>query len=695
MEKKNIKFYIIRLINILYKVYKLFCYKKKIIKLRKIITNYNYRYYILNNSDILDYQYDKLLIKLVKLENLYPYLKNKYSPTQLVGSKYKSFIFFKKKNHKIPMLSLNNVFSEYDLFKNFFSPIKKIIHKSNFCCELKFDGIAINLLYKNGYLVSAITRGDGFFGENITQNILQIKNIPHILKGKNLPKNLEIRGEIFITKKNFKILNQKQLNKTKLFSNTRSATLGILKLNKNINTKILNLLNFFSYGIGFIDKNFFLSQQEILKKLKHYGIPICNHTKIYSSYYKIINFYKYYKKNRHLLPYNIDGIVIKINNIKQQNIFGHTNRAPKWAIAYKFPSQEKLTLLKKVTFQIGRTGILTPIANFHTVNINGVNISFATLYNINEIKRLDLKIGDNIVIQRCGDVIPKITNVIINKHSIKKRKNILIPKICPSCNSILKKKKNNILYCTSELFCKSQLKAYLKHFISKNAINISFIGEKLIDKLVDKNLIKSSVDLLNLNIFTLSKVDYLGNKSIKKILKFLKKKQKITFSRFLFSLGIPEVGIVTSNIISFFFKTLEDFLNTNITKLQNITNIGKKTSLNILNYIKKKHNINIIQNLLKKIDIIYSKKISEKNFFYQKKIVITGKLKFITRHNLVNQLMILGAIINTNISKKTNILILGINPSSKLLKASKFNIKIINENKVISLLNKISNFEKY
>ncbi|QJC36757.1 NAD-dependent DNA ligase LigA [Enterobacteriaceae endosymbiont of Donacia vulgaris] len=695
MEKKNIKFHIIKLINILYKIYRLFYLRKKVIKLRKIINNYNYRYYILNNSNILDYQYDKLLTQLIKLEHLYPYLKNKNSPTQLVGAKVKSYILQKKKKHKIPMLSLNNVFNENNLFKKFFSPINKRINSSSFCCELKFDGIAINLLYKNGYLVSAITRGDGNIGENIIKNVLQIKNIPHILKGKNLPNILEVRGEIFITKKKFKLLNQKKLNQNKLFSNTRSATLGILKLNKNINKKIFNLLNFFSYGIGFTNKNFFLNQQEILKKLQYYGIPICKHTKVYSSYYEIINFYKYFKKKRYFLPYNIDGIVIKINNIKKQNIFGCTNHAPKWAIAYKFPSQEKLTSLKKVIFQIGRTGILTPIANFHTVNINGVNINFATLYNINEIKRLNLKIGDKIIIQRCGDVIPKVTNVVINEKCTRKRKNILIPKRCPSCNSILNKKKNNILYCTSELFCKAQLKAYLKHFISRNAMNISFIGEKLIDKLVDKNLIKNSVDLLNLNNFVLSKIENLGNKSIEKILKCLKKKHKVTFNRFLFSLGIPEVGIVTSNIISFFFKTLEDFLNTNLIKLQNITNIGEKTALNILNYIKKKHNINIIQNLLKKIDIIYTNNISKKNFFYQKKIVITGRFKFITRYNLVNQLRILGAIINNNISKKTNILILGIKPSSKLLKATKFNIKIINENKIIYLLNQISNFEKY
>ncbi|QJC37981.1 NAD-dependent DNA ligase LigA [Enterobacteriaceae endosymbiont of Donacia marginata] len=689
MEKKNLKFYIIKFINILYKIYKLFYYKKKIINLRKKILNYNYKYHVLNSSNILDYQYDKLFSKLEKLENLYPYLKNKYSPTKLVGARYKSLIFFKKIYHNIPMLSLNNVFHKNDLFKKFFLPINKIINKSNFCCELKFDGIAINLLYNNGILISAATRGDGFIGENIIKNILKIKNIPHVLKGENFPKILEIRGEIFITKKNFKKLNEQKFGKYKVFSNTRSAAYGILKINKCINKKIFNLLNFYGYGIGFTDKIIFLNQQEVLTKLECFGIPISKYTKVYYSYDKIINFYKYFKKNRNLLPYNIDGIVIKINNIKKQNILGYTNHAPKWAIAYKFPSQEKLTLLKKIIFQIGRTGVITPIANFNTVNINGVNINFATLYNINEIKRLNLKIGDYIVIQRCGDVIPKVTNVIINKKLLKKRISISIPKLCPSCNSILKKTLNNILYCTAGLSCKDQLKAYLKHFISRDVININFIGEKLINKLVDKNLIKNAIDLLNLNSNVLSQIDNLGNKSINKILQSLQDKQKVTFNKFLFSLGIPEMGIVTCYHISLFFKTLEKFLNTNLTELRSIKNIGKKTSLNIFNFINKQNNINIIKNLLKKIKIIYPKNILKKNYFYQKKITITGKFIFITRFNLVKKLIILGAIINNYISKKTDILILGTNTtSSKLLKATKLNIKMINENKIISLFQK-------
>ncbi|QJC33133.1 NAD-dependent DNA ligase LigA [Enterobacteriaceae endosymbiont of Donacia clavipes] len=681
---KNLKFYITKLINILYKIHKIFIYKKKILQLRKIIIEHNYRYYILNNSNILDYQYDNLILKLKKLEKLFPYLKNKYSPTQLVGVPM-PLIFLKKIRHKKPMLSLNNVFHIKDLLKKFLYPLKKLINKLNFCCELKFDGIAINLLYKNGFLIRASTRGNGLIGEDITKKIFQINNIPHFLKN-NFPNLLEVRGEIFITKKNFKILNQKIILKHKLFSNTRSAALGILKLNKKNNNKMLTLLSFFSYGIGFINKQKFLNQEEILNNLELYGFPVSKYRKICSSYLEIKKFYEIFKKKRNFLPYSIDGIVVKINDIKIQEIVGNTTNAPRWAIAYKFPSQEKKTLLKKIIFQIGRTGIITPVAKFNTVNITGVNINSATLYNINEIKKLNLQIGKTIIIQRCGDVIPKIIGIINEKNFFNNIENIIIPKNCPSCNSILIKKKNNILYCDKGLSCKSQLKAYLKHFISKEVINISFIGNKLIDKLVDGNLVKNIIDLLNLDNSTLKKVNNLGIKSINKILKNLQKKQQITFDKFLFSLNIPEVGIVTSYNLSQFFFTLDKFLNTNLIELNNIKGIGIKTSLNIFNFIKNKNNINIIQNLLKKINIIYSKKIIKKNYFYKKNISITGKFSFITRINFINKLKKLGAKINFDINKKTDILILGKNASSKLLKAHKLNIKILNEKKIIYLL---------
>ncbi|QJC32729.1 NAD-dependent DNA ligase LigA [Enterobacteriaceae endosymbiont of Donacia semicuprea] len=681
---KNFEFYITKLMDILYKIYKVFIYKKRILQLRKIIIKHNYRYYILNNSSILDYQYDNLILKLKKLEKLFPYLKNKYSPTKLVGVSA-PLIFLKKIHHKKPMLSLNNVFHTKDLIKKFLYPLKKLINKLNFCCELKFDGIAINLLYKNGFLIKASTRGNGFIGEDITEKIFQMNHIPHVLK-KKFPNLLEVRGEVFITKKNFKILNKKIVSKHKLFSNTRSATLGILKLNKKNNNKMLTLLSFFSYGIGFIDKQKFLNQEEILNNLKLYGFPVSNYRKICSSYLEIKKFYEIFKNKRNFLPYSIDGIVVKINDIKIQEIIGNTTNAPRWAIAYKFPSQEKKTLLKKIIFQIGRTGIITPVAKFNTVNITGVNINSATLYNVNEIKKLNLQIGKTVIIQRCGDVIPKIIGVINEKKIFNNTKNIIIPKNCPSCNSILIKKNNNILYCKKGLSCKDQLKAYLKHFISKEVMNICFIGNKLIDKLVDNNLVKNIIDLMNLDNSILKKVNNLGIKSINKILKNLQKKKQITFDKFLFSLNIPEVGKVTSYNLSQFFFTLDKFLNTNLIELNNITGIGIKTSLNIYNFIKNKNNINIIQNLLKKIDIIYFKKIIKKNYFYKKNISITGKFSFITRINFINKLKKLGAKINFNINKKTDILILGKNSSSKLLKAHKLNIKILNEKKIIYLL---------
>ncbi|QJC33534.1 NAD-dependent DNA ligase LigA [Enterobacteriaceae endosymbiont of Donacia provostii] len=688
MEEKNLKFYIHKLINVLYKISKIFFYKKKIIKLRKIINNYNYKYYILNNSDILDYQYDKLINKLKKLENLYPNLKNKYSPTQLVG--VDSLLLYPKIKHKMVMLSLNNVFNQHDLLKKFFFPIKKIINKCQLCCELKIDGIAVNLFYKNGILFSAATRGNGLIGENITKNILQIKDIPHTLKSKVFPKYLEVRGEIFISKNNFKILNQKKIIQSKIFSNTRSAAYGILKLTKNYNKNNLNLLNFLSYGIGFVSQPFFSNQKKILDYLQYIGIPISKYNKIFFSYQDVTNYYKYFLEYRNILPYNIDGIVIKINSIKQQNIIGYTNRAPKWAIAYKFPSQEKITLLKKITFQIGRTGILTPVAKFNTVNIGGVNINYATLYNINEIKKLDLNIGDTIIIQRCGDVIPKIINVIKKKKDFKKIKKIFIPKFCPSCNYILKIKKN-YLYCLKGLSCKSQLKAYLKHFISREAININFIGDKLIDKLVEQNLIKNVLDLLNLHQEILLKIKNLGTKSIQRILTSLKEKRNVTLNKFLFALSIPGIGKVTSYNISLYYKTLNNFLNTNIAQLYNIIGIGKKNAINILNFTTNQDNIFLIYQLLKKINIIYPKNNIKNNVFYQKQVSITGKFSFSKRKDIINKLIILGANINTNISKKTNILILGTNPGLKLSKAKNFNIKIFSEDQIINFFKKNKN----
>ncbi|QJC28457.1 NAD-dependent DNA ligase LigA [Enterobacteriaceae endosymbiont of Plateumaris consimilis] len=667
-------------------------FKKKIINLCNKIKYHNYKYHVLHEPEIPDHEYDKLLYKLEQLENLFPYLITNNSPTQLVGGIFLQD--FKKINHMIPMLSLNNVFNKDDLFLKFFKPIKNYFNEdiNCFCCELKFDGIAVNLLYKNGQLIQASTRGNGIIGENITDNILYIHDIPHKLQGNNLPSILEVRGEMFMTKKNLKILNKKNILNKK-FSNTRSAVVSALFL-KNIYNNINNkLLNFFSYGIGFIkSKKKLYSQLETLKKLKKFGLPTSDYTIICTSLKEILLFYKKIKEKRNNLPYHIDGIVIKIDNFVIQKILGCTSHAPKWAIAYKFPPQEKTTILKNVIFQIGRTGLITPVGKFKTIKINGVNISNASLYNINEIKKLDLKIGDVIIVQRCGDVIPKIINNIKQERVNNIITNIIIPKICPDCKSILKNKSHNktILYCLSGLDCKSQLKGYLKHFISRNAMNINYIGNKLIDKLVDANLVKNTIDLFKLNMNILNKISYLGNKSILKILKSLEISKKTTFTKFLFSLGIDEVGLVTANNLNNYFQNLNNLLNAELKDFYCVPGIGKKIAYNIYNFIQNKNNLYVINQLVNKIGINWINYNINKNFFYKKKIVLTGKLSSIKRINIIEKLINLGGIIYDHISKNIDIIIIGEKPGSKIFKAKKFNIMIINEQQLIKLINKYS-----
>ncbi|QJC29348.1 NAD-dependent DNA ligase LigA [Enterobacteriaceae endosymbiont of Plateumaris pusilla] len=664
--------------------------KKEIEELRNEIHYHNHRYHVLNHPEIPDYKFDELLYKLKHLENLFPHLITNNSPTKSVGGI--TLLNIKKINHIIPMLSLNNVFNEKDLFLKFLNPIKNLLNKTKnyFCCELKFDGIATSLLYNNGQLIQASTRGNGIIGENITNNILYINDIPHKLQGNNFPSILEVRGEIFMKKVNLNILNQNNIF-NKQFANTRSAVLSFLRL-KNINNNInYNLLNFFSYGIGFIQsKKKISSHIKILKQLKNYGLPISKHTTICTSLKEISFFYEKIKRERNNFLYNIDGIVIKIDNIKIQKILGCTSHAPKWAIAYKFPPQEKITILKNIIFQIGRTGVITPVGKFKTIKIDGVNISNASLYNINEIKKLNLKIGDVIVVQRCGDVIPKIINIIKKERKNNITTNIIFPKICPDCKSILKIKNYNkkTLYCPSDLNCKSQLKGYLKHFISRNAMNINYIGNQLINKLVDINLVKNPIDLFNLNINTLNKIPHLGNKSILKILNAIEISKKTTFTRFLYSLGISEVGLVTANNLNKHFQNLSNFLNADLKDFYSISGIGKKIAYNLYKFINDKKKLYIINKLVNEIGINWNNNIIISNFFYKKKIVLTGKLISINRLKVIEKLINLGAMIYNHISKNIDIIIVGKNPGSKIFKAKKLNIIIINEQQLLELINK-------
>ncbi|QJC31079.1 NAD-dependent DNA ligase LigA [Enterobacteriaceae endosymbiont of Macroplea mutica] len=573
---------------------------KLIHKLREKINICNYKYYVLNKPAITDQQYDLLLLKLEKLERYIPLEKKQKSPTQNINDSLLKH--YKQIAHKTPMLSLQNTFNSQFLYKQFICLYKKYINYKNFfCCELKFDGVAINLLYINGHLIHGLTRGNGYIGEDITHNISLIKDIPIKLKGNNIPQTLEVRGEIFITKKNFYYINQNFLMQKKKFCNTRSAVVGLLRM-RNINN-YANLLSFFCYGVGFANRNIACYHTTLLKQCKTYGLPISSNIISCTTLQEIIQFYDFFKTNRHKLSYDIDGIVIKINDIFLQKQIGCNSRAPKWAIAYKFPSQEKSTILKQIFFQTGRTGIITPIAYFKSIKISGVKICYATLYNINEIYRLDLKIGDIITIQRCGNVIPKIIHVVKSKRTKQHSNKIIIPQFCPSCNAKIINN-NNLLYCSASFSCKAQFKEYLKHFISRNAINIKYVGKQLIYRLVEKNIISNVMDLFALNKKQLRLLN-LGETTIQKILLSLYAKHKVYLHNFLFALGIKNMGIVTSKNIADHFVTLENFLKTDKYHLLKINGIGLKTISYICSFLKKKDNIQYINLLRQKIDIIY------------------------------------------------------------------------------------------
>ncbi|QCI24178.1 NAD-dependent DNA ligase LigA [Buchnera aphidicola (Muscaphis stroyani)] len=663
--------------------------KNKIKKLRKNILKYEYSYHTLNKSIVSDAEYDYLFDKLYNLERQNKELITSDSPTQKVGSNL--LIQSKKSMHFFPMLSLDNVF-DLNGYLNFEKRVKKNLNNMNqslvFCCELKIDGIAISIIYENGVLSRASTRGDGCYGENITDNARMIKSIPKKLKGSDVPKRLEVRGEIFILKSNFY-----NLKKTNNFSNPRNAAAGILrKINININDQ-RNLM-FLCHGYGFFDGlEQFTSHYERLMKCKSWGFPVDENTKICLNYKEVFKFYQKIESNRHFLDFHIDGIVIKVDSIEFQNKLGSSSKAPKWAIAFKFQTKEQITILKDVKFQVGRTGIITPVACFEPIIISGVKIQRSSLHNKKEIQRLDLHIGDSILVRRSGDVIPKIISVIASKR-LKNSKKILFPHFCPICNSeLLENKNDKIIRCHAGLTCDAQKKKALHHFFSKQALNAKNLGYKVINQLIAKKYVENPVDFFNLTRSSLMNVDKLGEKTSVRIIDAIEKCKKTSFKRFVYALGIPCIGETMSKKIAVSFQTIERLMNSNLNELSSINGIGKIVSNNIFNYFSIPSNRKLILNLIKK-GIVFRRRedalFKHKNntFFLGKKIVLTGIFRFYSRTDLKHILTELGAKILNTISKNTDLLIYGKNFGSKFLKAKKMKIKMFNETKLVSLINK-------
>ena len=662
--------------------------QQQIDTLRHDLRRYEYEYHVLDNPTIPDAEYDRLFHQLKTLEAAHPELITADSPTQRVGAKPLSG--FAQIRHEIPMLSLDNAFSDeefYAFVKRIEDRLIRLPEPLTFCCEPKLDGLAVSILYVNGVLTQAATRGDGTTGEDITANIRTIRNIPLQLLMDNPPARLEVRGEVFMPHAGFERLNQLALEKgEKTFANPRNAAAGSLRqLDPKITSKRPLVLNAYSIGIaeGVDLPN---THYDRLQWLKSIGIPVNPEIRLCNGTDEVLDFYRDIQNKRSSLGYDIDGTVLKINDIALQEKLGFISKAPRWAIAYKFPAQEELTRLNDVEFQVGRTGAITPVAKLEPVFVAGVTVSNATLHNGDEIERLDIAIGDTVVIRRAGDVIPQIIGVLHDRRPADARP-IVFPETCPVCDSaIVRIEGEAVARCTGGLFCAAQRKEALKHFVSRKAMDIDGVGGKLIEQLVDRELVHTPADLFKLDLTTLTRLKRMGTKSAENALASLEKAKNTTLARFIFALGIREVGEATALNLANHFKTLEALQNADLEALQQVPDVGEVVANRILAFWHEPHNVAVVNDLIAqgvRWETVETKEVAE-NRFKGKTVVLTGTLTQMGRNEAKALLQDMGAKVSGSVSAKTDFVIAGDAAGSKLIKAQELGVTILTEEEFLA-----------
>ena len=662
--------------------------QQQIDTLRHDLRRYEYEYHVLDNPTIPDAEYDRLFHQLKALEAAHPELITADSPTQRVGAKPLSG--FAQIRHEIPMLSLDNAFSDeefYAFVKRIEDRLIRLPEPLTFCCEPKLDGLAVSILYVNGVLTQAATRGDGTTGEDITANIRTIRNIPLQLLMDNPPARLEVRGEVFMPHAGFERLNQLALEKgEKTFANPRNAAAGSLRqLDPKITSKRPLVLNAYSIGIaeGVDLPN---THYDRLQWLKSIGIPVNPEIRLCNGTDEVLDFYRDIQNKRSSLGYDIDGTVLKINDIALQEKLGFISKAPRWAIAYKFPAQEELTRLNDVEFQVGRTGAITPVAKLEPVFVAGGTVSNATLHNGDEIERLDIAIGDTVVIRRAGDVIPQIIGVLHDRRPADARP-IIFPKTCPVCDSaIVRIEGEAVARCTGGLFCAAQRKEALKHFVSRKAMDIDGVGGKLIEQLVDRELVHTPADLFKLDLTTLTRLERMGTKSAENALASLEKAKNTTLARFIFALGIREVGEATALNLANHFKTLEALQNADLEALQQVPDVGEVVANRILAFWHEPHNVAVVNDLIAQgvhWETVETKEVTE-NRFKGKTVVLTGTLTQMGRNEAKALLQDMGAKVSGSVSAKTDFVIAGDAAGSKLTKAQELGVTVLTEEEFLA-----------
>lgn len=668
---------------------------QRIRNLRVEIERHNYQYYALDAPLIPDAEYDKLFAALQRLEQIYPQFLTADSPTQRVGAApLKEFTQIK---HTIAMLSLNNAFSDSDV-EAFDRRVREVLLKNcvEYMAEPKFDGIAVSLRYENGILAAGATRGDGYVGEDITLNLKTIRSIPIVLPQEKFPSLLEVRGEVLMLKADFLALNERQARKEeKIFANPRNAAAGSLR---QLDSKITatRRLTFFAYGIGECGDTALPTntQRSILDYLVSLGFPVAQEVKIVTGLPGMLSYYQSIGQQRVGLPYDIDGVVYKVNTVTDQQKLGFVSRAPRFAVAHKFPAQEALTQVLDIIVQVGRTGALTPVARLQPVFVGGVTVTNATLHNLDEIIRKDVHIGDTVVVRRAGDVIPEVASVIMAKrpeHSLI----FQMPSHCPICHShVIRLADEAVFRCTGGLFCPAQRKQALLHFASRRAMDIEGLGEKLVDQMVDQAIVRTPADLYRLGLAALANLERMAQKSANNILQAIEKSKQTTLARFIYALGIRNVGETTAKDLAKHLGSVDRLIAADELHLQQIPDVGPVVAQSIVNFFAEQHNREVIEQLRasgvhweehegKPLQSENRLPLSDKTF------VLTGTLSAMNREQVKETLEALGAKVSGSVSKKTDYVIVGSDPGSKYDKAMDLGLAILDENEFIALLNEM------
>lgn len=663
--------------------------QQRIDKLRQQLRHHSHQYYVLDEPEISDSEYDRLYRELQQLEQANPQCVTHDSPTQRVGAA--PLEAFTQVQHRIPMLSLDNVFSDDEL-NAFYKRLQDRLDSTDtieFAAEPKLDGLAISIIYEKGELAQAATRGDGATGEDVTQNIRTVQSVPLRLMGEDYPDVLEVRGEIFMPKAGFEKLNQRAREQgEKTFVNPRNAAAGSMRqLDPRVTAQ--RPLALYCYGTGFVEgMSMPGAHSEILTLIKQWGLPVCAESGVVKGIEGCMEFYRNILIKREQLPYDIDGVVYKVNSISLQQKLGFVARAPRWAIAHKFPAQEEMTQILDVNFQVGRTGALTPVARLEPVFVGGVTVSNATLHNMDEVARKDIRIGDRVIVRRAGDVIPEIVGVAPGSRT-KRVKPIVLPRQCPVCGSDVEQLEGEaIARCSGGLYCRAQRTEAIKHYASRKAMDIEGLGDKLVEQLVEAGLVDTVADIYSLKAEAVAELERMGEKSARNLLAAINKSKRPKLARFIYALGIREVGEATASGLAETYRDLVGLQKANVEELQQIPDIGPVVAQHIVHFFEQSHNLEVIQNILAAgvefekppVVAIGNNKLTGKTF------VITGALASMTRDEAKEKLHMAGAKVTGSISAKTDYLLAGEKAGSKLGKAEKLGVTVIDEAALEKLL---------